>query len=55
MIRDNSDPHMSKNKIYGNYYQLSVRNLSKKRSKNIISNNAVDGANELPNKYCPIF
>ncbi|CAI2362896.1 unnamed protein product [Moneuplotes crassus] len=55
MIRDNSECYMNKNKIYENYYQLSIRNMPKWRIKKIVANNAIDGPNETPNKYCPIF
>ena len=51
MIRDNSECYMDKNKIYENYYQLSIRNMPKWRVKKIITNNAIDGPNETPNKY----
>lgn len=51
MIRDNSECYMDKNKVHENYYQLSVRNMPSWRTKKIIANNAIDGANEIPNKY----
>jgi hypothetical protein len=46
---------MNQNKVHENYYQLSLRNMPGWRTKKIIDNNAIDGANENPNKYCPIF
>ena len=46
---------MDKNKIYENYYQLSIRNMPKWRIKKIAANNAIDGPIETPFKYCPIF
>ena len=55
MIRDNSEWYMDKNKIYENYYQLSIRNMPKWRIKKIAANNAIDGPIETPFKYCPIF
>lgn len=55
MIRDNSEVVMSKNKIHENYYQLSLRNGKNKRTKEVLQNNTIDGPNEIPNKYCPIF
>jgi len=56
MIRDNSDVVLNKNKIHENYYQLSLRNIGKgKKTKAFFQNNAIDGANEIPNRFWPIF
>lgn len=55
MIRGSSEAIMSKNKIHENYYQVSIKGMSSKRTKRVIDSNTIDGPCEIPNKFCPIF
>lgn len=55
MIRNDSEVYMEKNKIHENYYQLSIKGMSMWRIKKVLNKNTIDGPNEVPNKFCPIF
>ena len=54
LIKDPSAPILRENKINGNYYQLSLEK-TQKRLDVYLTQNQIEGKNELPKSACCIF
>jgi hypothetical protein len=54
-IRDNSKVKLKDNKMFANFYQLSMLGCGKAQQEEILDDNAIEGLNEFHSEICNIF
>ena len=54
-VRDNSKIQFKENKLYSNFYQLSMKSCPQKDQEKFLAENEISGINEWHNATCNIF
>ena len=54
-MRDNSKIKIKDNRLFANFYQLSMKSCNQDEQNEILRENVIEGLNEFYNATCNIF